>query len=179
MKLFMDTSNKKLVLAIINDENIIVDFLMNSSNNDMVKNTLPILEKFIKKNKVLFEEIDEYFVTNGPGSYTGVKVGINIIRAISLVNDIKRINVINTFDLITKKGTKYSALRVGKDKFYLRNNLLKTIKSTNELNNKINASLSLDYDEFDKEHLQEKINIKAFKMIKDINAIKTNYVNKF
>ncbi len=179
MKLFIDTSNKKLVLAIINEENIIVDFSMKDSNNDMVKNTLPLIEKFIKKNKLQFEDFNDYMLTTGPGSYTGVKVAINIIRSINLVNEINALHVINTFDLITNNKTKYTALKAGKNKFYLRNNKLKKTKSVETIDEKIKESLTMDYDSFNKELLQEKISNNSFKVLDNINKVKINYINKF
>ncbi len=179
MKLFIDTSNKKLILAIINDENVIVDFLMKDTNKDMVKITLPFIEKFLKKNNLKFEDILEYMTTTGPGSYTGVKVAINIIRTINLIHSINKIHTINTFNLITKKGTKYSALRVGKNKFYLRNNKLKITKTVLEIDDKKMKSISMDYDDFNREHLQQKILQKEFKVVDNISKVNINYINKF
>lgn len=179
MKFFIDTSNKKLILAIINEKNIIVDFSMKDSNNDMVKNTLPFIEKLLKKNKLKFEDVKEYMFTTGPGSYTGVKVAINIVRSINMVNPIDLVHIINTFDLITNGKTKYTALKVGKNKFYLRNNRIKKIKSIDLIDDKIKASLTMDYDLFNKELLQEKISNNSFKVLDNINKVKINYINKF
>lgn len=179
MKLFIDTSNKKLILALIDDDNIIVNFSMKDSNNDMVKTTLPFIEKFLSKNNIKIEEIDTYLTTTGPGSYTGVKIAINTIRTIDLVHKVKELWTIDSFNLITLKKTKYSALRMGKNKFYLRNNLTKRIKLVNELDDKQKESLTMDYDNFTAEVLQEKIKTKSFKVLDNISKVKINYINKF
>ncbi len=177
MKLFLDTSNKKFILAIINEDNIIVDFLMRKSNNDMVKNTLPLIKKFLDKNNLEINNINEYMITTGPGSFTGVKVAINIVRSINLINPIKKIHTISTFDLLSNKNTKYTAIRFGKNKYYLNKK-----RKTNIVDNLIGIDadeITMDYDDFNKNKLQEKINNKSFKVLDNINKVKIKYLTNF
>lgn len=55
--------------------------------------TLPLVDKLLKKHKISLLDIDHIKVETGPGSFTGLKVGIAIANALSLsllkpVNDI-------------------------------------------------------------------------------------------
>lgn len=179
MKFFLDTSNKKLVMAIIDTENKIVNFSIEDSKNDMVKKTVSSIEKFISENKFKIENIKEYMITIGPGSFTGVKVALNIIKSINLVNEIEKIHIISTFKLLRNDNMKYTAIKFGKSKFYLKNNSFPriTVKTEEEINKLDNVTI--DYKNFDKNVLQDKIDKKEFKTIKNIEKIKIKYLVKF
>lgn len=177
--MFIDTSNKKLVLAIINQEKEIVDFFIKDSNNDMVKNALDLIEKFIKKNKLNIEDFSEYMITTGPGSFTGVKVAINIVRSLNMVNKIEKIHTINTFDLLSEKNNTHTAISFGKDKFYLKNNKKTKVKVATKEDIKEIENITIDYEHLTKEFLQEKINNKSFKILDNLNKVKIKYLTNF
>ena len=44
---------------------------------------LPLIEKIIHKHKLNIVEVDKIYVNKGPGSYTGLKVGVAIANALS------------------------------------------------------------------------------------------------
>nr|MBI5455760.1 tRNA (adenosine(37)-N6)-threonylcarbamoyltransferase complex dimerization subunit type 1 TsaB [Candidatus Levybacteria bacterium] len=46
---------------------------------------LPLIDKLLKENNLTIEEIDEIKVNEGPGSYTGVRVGAAIANALGFV----------------------------------------------------------------------------------------------
>ncbi len=176
MKLFIDTSNKKLILAIVNEKNKIIDFSMKDSNNDMVKITLPLIEKFLIKNKFKIDEFDEFMITNGPGSFTGVKVAMNIVGSINVVKKIKKIHVINTFKLLSERK-KYTAIRFGKKKYYLKSG--RKISIVDNLDGINKNEIIMGYDNFNKSKLQKKINDKSFKVLDNIDKVKIKYLTNF
>ena len=45
---------------------------------------LPLVEKLLKKAGLAPQKIDEIIVERGPGSFTGLRVGISIANALSL-----------------------------------------------------------------------------------------------
>lgn len=47
--------------------------------------TLPLINKILKENKLRIEEIDEIRVNEGPGSYTGLRVGAAIANALGFL----------------------------------------------------------------------------------------------
>ena len=180
MKLFIDTSNKKLILAIIDNENNVIDFFLEETNNDVVKNALPYLEKLIKKNNFNISDFDDYMITIGPGSFTGVKVALNIVRTINLVNPIKKIYTIDTFKLIDDKK-RYIAIPFGKNKFYLKDkkHFLSKVKIINNIDVVDKNKINFGYDNFDKNKLMEKINNKSFKLLDNLDKVKIKYITKF
>ncbi|MCX6797460.1 MAG: hypothetical protein NTX98_03225 [Candidatus Doudnabacteria bacterium] len=47
--------------------------------------TLGFLDKFLKEKKIKHDEIKKIIVNKGPGSYTGVRVGVTIAQALGFV----------------------------------------------------------------------------------------------
>jgi tRNA threonylcarbamoyladenosine biosynthesis protein TsaB len=54
---------------------------------------LPLLERIIEESGVAFSEIDRVAVTTGPGSFTGLRVGIAAARGIALAADMPAVGV--------------------------------------------------------------------------------------
>jgi tRNA threonylcarbamoyladenosine biosynthesis protein TsaB len=46
---------------------------------------LPVVDKILKKNNLAINQIDEIKVNKGPGSYTGLRVGIAIANALGFL----------------------------------------------------------------------------------------------
>lgn len=44
--------------------------------------TLGVLDKFLKSHKIKKDDITKIFVNKGPGSYTGVRVGVTLAQAL-------------------------------------------------------------------------------------------------
>lgn len=177
MKLFIDTSNKKLIFGLM-DNDIIIDFLMEDTNNDMVKNCLYKLEKFLKGNKKNINDIQHFYITIGPGSFTGVKVALNIVNSITLVNKYVDVSVIDSFKLLQESINEHLIIPFGKSKFYYRKNKRKILTVTKEqLESLPNARDG--YAEFSKEKLEKKIKNNEFKLMKNIDDIKIKYLSTF
>ena len=43
---------------------------------------LPLVEKLLSDAKLTLEDINAFAVANGPGSYTGLRIGISAVKAI-------------------------------------------------------------------------------------------------
>ena len=46
---------------------------------------LPVIEKLLKKNNLNISQIDEIKINKGPGSFTGLRVGVSIANALSFL----------------------------------------------------------------------------------------------
>ena len=57
------------------------------SSSEILKSeaALPLIDKLLKENNLKIEEIDAIRVNTGPGSYTGLRVGIAIANALGFV----------------------------------------------------------------------------------------------
>lgn len=183
MKLFIDTSNSRFILSLINDNNKIIDFLSIKTNNNIVKNFINWIDDFLKSNNQDIKEINEFLITIGPGSFTGVKVAFNFVKTFYLTNNSIKLKTIGTFDLLREDDKKYTAIKFGKNKFYFKKNHKYNIFSKMiilENLEKYNLKkITMDYDTFTKEKLQQKLNKNLFKLENDLNDVKIKYLSNF
>ena len=77
MKLFIDTSNS---------EKIVVGFdkkrFKTSAREEKAQKLLPFIDELLKKEGKKLEEIKEIEVNIGPGSFTGLRVGVSVANAL-------------------------------------------------------------------------------------------------
>lgn len=123
--LFIDSHSKDLVIAIKKGSKLIKESTRSDKSHSEV--AMPTLEKVFKEADLEPKDISEIIVVNGPGSFTGVRIGVTIAKtlAFTLHIPIKTITSLealgisdkNVFDLITMPDTKgmYSAYFDGKN----------------------------------------------------------------
>ena len=87
IRLCMDTSHKKLVLALIQD-----DTILSYVEEDCFKKQSEIinqkLDEMLKAHQIKPLNIDEICVTKGPGSYTGVRIAMTIAKVMGAMGNI-------------------------------------------------------------------------------------------
>ena len=95
--LLINTANDELVIALNKDGAIF------ACNERMVKKhnevLLPKLDEVLTKAAITLSDIDEFGVVIGPGSFTGIRVGIATIKAFKDVFN-KPVRAINNLDLL-------------------------------------------------------------------------------
>lgn len=81
--LAIDTAGPYLSVAIAKDEKLIAQYKSKSeqSHSDMLA---PAVEKLLKKAKLRPKNIDLYAVSIGPGSFTGLRIGVAFIKGMNL-----------------------------------------------------------------------------------------------
>ena len=79
--LFIDTANS-FIISIIKDDKILY-YKNDISNSDTSSKVMPILDEAFKNTNLTINDIDKIFVVNGPGSFTGIRVGVTIAKTIS------------------------------------------------------------------------------------------------
>ena len=82
--LTIDTSdNKKISVGLeINNRR---DEITQDSTVLRSEAALPVIEKLLQKNNLNVSQIDEIKINKGPGSFTGLRVGISIANALSFL----------------------------------------------------------------------------------------------
>lgn len=76
MKLYLDTSQAKKAKVELIDKNKIVDSLTTDSPLDSI-------EKILKKNNLKVEDIEDIDFHQGPGSFTGLRVGAAVANTLN------------------------------------------------------------------------------------------------
>lgn len=91
--LFIDTHFDEVVLVLFKDGIILDKIILNSGYKHSVV-TLPSIKQLIDRNNINKTDISEIIVVVGPGSFTGVRIGVTIAKtlAYSLKATIKEID---------------------------------------------------------------------------------------
>lgn len=82
MYLLIDTSSEKNWIAIHNGIKIIQEILWNAYKNQS-KDLLPKIDLLLKKNKLTPQDLTGIGAFRGPGSYTGLRVGISVANTLA------------------------------------------------------------------------------------------------
>ncbi len=79
----IDTSGKVASAAIIDDEKILCEKVLYTklTHSQII---LPMVKEVMADSEVDFEDIDQIAISNGPGSYTGLRIGIGAVKGICM-----------------------------------------------------------------------------------------------
>lgn len=82
ISLFLDSSDKKVIVALLSGGKLI-DSIIEENDNHLSEKFLPMIERIIAKNQLQIDNIDAIYVINGPGSFTGVRVGVTTAKVMA------------------------------------------------------------------------------------------------
>lgn len=85
--LFISTATAELVVAIIINEKIVYQ-QVKQSFQDMSKDIMPELDKAFLKTKLKPSDLNKIFVVNGPGSFTGIRIGLTVAKTMAFALNI-------------------------------------------------------------------------------------------
>ena len=88
IKIILDTSNQYLVVALYKDEECLGK-IQELGSQRQSENAIPYLQKLLDKNHIELLAVDEAVITIGPGSYTGVRVAMTIVKTLSVITSLK------------------------------------------------------------------------------------------
>lgn len=152
--LFLDTSNIKSFVALYNNDILIAERFIDSKNN-LSSIILPTISEIINFNNMNIDMVDKILVVNGPGSFTGIRIGVTIAKTLAWSKKIS-INTVSSLELLatTKFDSEYvvSLIDARRDYFYAgmydkernyiideqyisREELISCIKNITDLNN--------------------------------------------
>lgn len=80
--LFLDTSTTNLVVAIVIDGKITYKYDEKTLNNMSVK-LMPTIDEALTKSNISIKDIDKVFVCHGPGSFTGIRIGLTFAKTLA------------------------------------------------------------------------------------------------
>lgn len=80
--LFIDTASGRIIVAVIS-ENRILSICNEENGNDLSMRIFPIIDNVLKEASVSPMDIDVIYVVNGPGSFTGVRIGVTIAKTMA------------------------------------------------------------------------------------------------
>lgn len=80
--ILIDTSTSNVTISIVDDNNVLYCY-DEEIKNDMSSQILPIIDTALSKTNLKLKDLDKIFVVNGPGSFTGIRIGVTIAKVIS------------------------------------------------------------------------------------------------
>ena len=153
--LFIDTSSSDVSIALVKDNNLLASITKNLPNQHSIYTT-SYIDKVLKETSLEPKDIDKIMVVNGPGSFTGVRIGVTIAKVFAYI--LKK-------DIICLSSLKIRALSSN------HNNCLSIINA-----NRNNYYIGL-YDQENNEIIEEQFNNKDF-LIEIINKYNPTIVSE-
>ncbi len=90
--LAIDTSSKICSVAILENEEIIDEINLDNGRTHS-ENLMPMIAEILTKNNLKLENIDLISCSIGPGSFTGIRIGVASVKAMAEVNQIPVVGV--------------------------------------------------------------------------------------
>jgi len=175
--IYIDTHFIKLVLALYKDENLIWKKELESNKHS--ENTVFLLQELLEENNITVADLNEIIIVTGPGSFTGVRIGVVIAKILGYTKNIK-VKPISYLEILSLnyEGTitvgikdrngafigKFTNHKLESDYQYLSNSELETYSEKIEFNDFV------DYEKL----------IKHMKEVKELNPhlLKPLYVKR-
>ena len=80
--LAVDTSSKTASVALLKDDMVVGEYFTNTGFQHS-STLMPMIHSLFECSKVLPKDIDLYAVTIGPGSFTGVRIGVSAVKGMA------------------------------------------------------------------------------------------------
>ncbi len=87
-QLVIDTATNYIYLALAAD-GVEVESIYEEGINNHSVTILPFLEELLKKQNLELQDIDQVIIGVGPGSYTGVRIGVTVAKMIGYLNNVE------------------------------------------------------------------------------------------
>ena len=180
LSLFLDTHDKNIVEVLYKDGKVL-DKEIRLSERNHSDYTIPMLNTMLKRNHITVHDLNEILVVNGPGSFTGVRIGVTIAKtlAFTLNVPIKTMTSLECLALSAeKKDVKLPIIRDIKGVFgqlYEKNKASETFYKENaefeeyKIENKISNEDVIENVDYDFDSIYE-----HFKTVKSTIAHKVN-----
>lgn len=100
--LFLDTSSKYLSLAVAEDDRVLSQMhrLLDRKHSTQL---VSLIDKVLKKARLSLKRIDGFCVSKGPGSFTGLRIGITTVKGLAFVLQ-KPVVAIPSLDILAQNA---------------------------------------------------------------------------
>jgi tRNA threonylcarbamoyladenosine biosynthesis protein TsaB len=122
MILAVDTSTRLISIALHSGTRLLAEHSWHSSNQHSVELS-PAIETMLDKAGISSAELTALAVAQGPGSFTGLRIGISVAKAMAMALQLPLVAV-PTFDIVAYatpyfKGSLYVAVQAGRGRIHM------------------------------------------------------------
>ena len=104
----ISTVSNHFSFCLMDDEKVLGEMQL---HKDTLDDLLDMLHRFFTETGYGIDDVQEWVIVNGPGSYAGIRIGISTIKTIAFVKN-KPVKVINTIELLAFQNRQYKGLIV-------------------------------------------------------------------
>lgn len=94
--LAIKTGASKTAIALFKDKKLVAETSWKSQNDEAEK-LMPEIAQLLENKKTSLQNIEEIFVIRGPGSFTGLRIGVTVANTLAYLNRAK-LYCIDTFE---------------------------------------------------------------------------------
>ncbi|MCK4248157.1 MAG: tRNA (adenosine(37)-N6)-threonylcarbamoyltransferase complex dimerization subunit type 1 TsaB, partial [Candidatus Omnitrophica bacterium] len=95
----IETSNKYLGLAIVEDGRLLAEYSLDTGRQH-ASLLVPYIDRILKDTGLVLDQIDGFSISLGPGSFTGLRIGLATVKGLALPDN-KPIVGVPTLDVIS------------------------------------------------------------------------------
>lgn len=92
--LAFDTTNNTASVTISKGQ-VILAYIEELRPSMQAETIVPMIEQALKIAKLSYHDLEYLVVTNGPGSFTGIRIGLSVAQAIAVATNIKATTISN------------------------------------------------------------------------------------
>lgn len=115
IELFINTTSKLIDITLNNNGNISTIYKVSSMDHSTY--VINIIKELLKNSNLDINSVDRLIVCNGPGSFTGIRIGIIIAKTIAYCLDID-IVTISSLELLSLNDNCLTLIHDNKDNYY-------------------------------------------------------------
>lgn len=112
MILHIETATKVCSVALSNEGKLIAEKSSNTEHYSHAENLNVFIQDILDEAKISFKDLSAICVTSGPGSYTGLRVGVSTAKALCYTLEIPLISVDSLFSIATQLKSKYPGKKI-------------------------------------------------------------------
>ena len=141
-KLFISTYSELITIGLFKDNTLIMQKEKESEKSHSIY-LVPMIDEILKENNIECQDLSEILVVNGPGSFTGIRLGVTIAKtlAYTLNIPIKTISSIEAISASIKDDNKIITISDTKGKYL-------GIFENNKLVNELMYLKNADYEQY-------------------------------
>lgn len=120
ISMFIDTSLSDVSIALIKDGKLLSK-INNSIPGEHSIYVTKYLDDILNENGLSSRDVDEIIVVNGPGSFTGIRIGVTIAKMFAYLQNIRIVSITSLLARVIGYNSKYLLSRIDAkhDNYYL------------------------------------------------------------